>query len=79
MIDAFLNGNIDSDSQLNEKFRALSSTQRCVIMAIRNPHDFVLKPQKEGGGNNYYDDEAKDLLMKFVSPSTDTEFKEGLK
>ncbi|XP_062592431.1 glutathione synthetase-like [Saccostrea cucullata] len=31
-------------------------------MAINNPQDYVLKPQREGGGNNHYDDEIKTLL-----------------
>ena len=57
----------------------MSSTQKCLINAIKNPHDFVLKPQKEGGGNNYYDEEAKELLEKFIDKGSDTEFKEGLK
>ena len=38
-----------------------------------------MKPQKEGGGNNFYDDEMKDLLMKFVDPNTDKDYKESLK
>lgn len=31
-------------------------------MAIREPHRFVLKPQREGGGNNVYNDEIKTRL-----------------
>lgn len=27
--------------------------------AINNPGDYVLKPQREGGGNNHYDDESR--------------------
>ena len=38
-----------------------------------------MKPQKEGGGNNFYDDEAKALLQEFINPSTDPERKESLK
>jgi len=26
---------------------------------LSNPNEFVLKPQREGGGNNYYNDEIK--------------------
>ncbi|XP_022345572.1 glutathione synthetase-like [Crassostrea virginica] len=33
-------------------------------MAINNPGDYVLKPQREGGGNNHYDDEIKTLLTE---------------
>jgi hypothetical protein len=30
-----------------------------VERAILNPHEFVLKPQKEGGGNNFFDEELR--------------------
>jgi len=33
-----------------------------VEMAIKNPENFVLKPQREGGGNNLYDDELRVTL-----------------
>ena len=32
--------------------------------AIENPHNYVLKPQKEGGGNNFFDDELKANLIE---------------
>ena len=32
--------------------------------AISNPHDYVLKPNKEGGGNNIFGDKVKDLLLQ---------------
>lgn len=35
-----------------------------VEKAIENPTDFVLKPQKEGGGNNFFDEELKENLLK---------------
>ena len=53
--------------------------QQIVQNAIANPKQFVVKPQKEGGGNNFYDDDAKALLMEFIDPSTDSERKESLK
>ena len=34
-----------------------------VDKAIKRPHDYVLKPQKEGGGNNFYDKELKTKLI----------------
>ena len=49
----------------------LSDCQQAVIKALKNPHDYVLKPQKEGGGNNFYDDEAKELLQKFITADTE--------
>jgi glutathione synthase len=30
--------------------------------AIENPHSYVIKPMKEGGGNNFYDEEVKTIL-----------------
>lgn len=37
-------------------------------MAIRNPEDFVLKPQREGGGNNIYGpDIPKVWILNYVS------------
>mmetsp|Transcript_18308 Transcript_18308/g.36892 ORF Transcript_18308/g.36892 Transcript_18308/m.36892 type:complete len:523 (+) Transcript_18308:301-1869(+) len=39
-----------------------------VEAALANPRDFVLKPQREGGGNNLYDD---DLVKELKSMSYD--------
>ena len=57
-----------------ENYEDQPEVQEIVAKAIANPHDFVVKPQKEGGGNNFYDEEAKNLLQEFV-----TEKKESLK
>ena len=46
---------------------------------MTNYKEYVVKPQKEGGGNNFYDEEAKELLEKFVSKDTSVEEKESLK
>ena len=35
-----------------------------VARALQDPHQFVLKPQKEGGGNNFFDEELKANLIK---------------
>ena len=35
-----------------------------VEQALENPHEFVLKPQKEGGGNNFFDQELKENLLR---------------
>jgi len=40
--------------------RGLSAT--AVRAAIANPQAYVLKPQREGGGNNFYDEELKTAL-----------------
>ncbi|CDW80919.1 glutathione synthetase [Stylonychia lemnae] len=39
-----------------------SEVQEIIRKALDNPHDYVIKPQKEGGGNNFYDDQVKELL-----------------
>lgn len=36
--------------------------QPTVDMALQDPHAYVLKPQREGGGNNLYDDELVQAL-----------------
>ena len=41
--------------------------ERIVNMAIDNPHRFVLKPQREGGGNNFYGDELAHQLRSLTS------------
>jgi len=33
-------------------------------LAIDKPSNFVLKPQREGGGNNFYDEEMVSLIQK---------------
>ncbi|ESO98063.1 hypothetical protein LOTGIDRAFT_174392, partial [Lottia gigantea] len=35
---------------------------RAIKMAIKNPDQFVLKPQREGGGNNLYGNKMKEFL-----------------
>lgn len=37
---------------------------KAVAMAIDTPRKFVLKPQREGGGNNFYDDDVRIQLEK---------------
>lgn len=34
-----------------------------VEKAIANPNRFVIKPQMEGGGNNFYGDKVKNMLL----------------
>ncbi len=31
--------------------------------AIKNPQNYVLKPQREGGSNNYYDSKISEILL----------------
>ncbi|XP_025833858.1 glutathione synthetase-like [Agrilus planipennis] len=37
---------------------------QAVRMAIESPERFVLKPQREGGGNNIYGDQIRDAILK---------------
>lgn len=37
---------------------------RAVQMALEKPENFVLKPQREGGGYNIYDNDIKELMLK---------------
>ncbi|GIY07962.1 glutathione synthetase, partial [Caerostris darwini] len=39
-----------------------ASGDNAVSMGIQNPDKFVLKPEREGGGNNLYGDDLKNLL-----------------
>ncbi|CAD8206345.1 unnamed protein product [Paramecium octaurelia] len=47
--------------------------EKLIEMIQQNPHDYVLKPQREGGGNNYYDDQIIPELLK-LTPEQRTEF-----
>lgn len=48
---------------LEEIGKGNSEVDAIIEKAVQNPHDFVLKPQKEGGGNNFFDEELKALLQ----------------
>lgn len=41
-------------------------TQQTVDMILRNPQGFVLKPQREGGGNNIYGPDIPPLLSRLT-------------
>ncbi|CAF1591975.1 unnamed protein product [Rotaria magnacalcarata] len=45
-------------------FDNLETRQKNINLLRENPHDFVLKPNREGGGNNKYDDEILNLIEK---------------
>lgn len=38
---------------------------------MKDPGSYVLKPQREGGGNNYYGDEIKDILTGMLNKRED--------
>lgn len=40
--------------------------KKAVEMALKNPHKFVLKPQREGGMNNVYGEDIAEVLKKMT-------------
>jgi glutathione synthase len=38
-----------------EDYNDEEEVRNIVAKVIENPKDYVVKPQKEGGGNNFYD------------------------
>ncbi|XP_050415263.1 glutathione synthetase isoform X2 [Patella vulgata] len=42
---------------------------KALNMAVSNPDQFVLKPQREGGGNNLYGEEMKEFLLSIATCS----------
>lgn len=49
-----------------ENFDTDKEVAQIIEKAIQNPHNYVMKPQKEGGGNNFFDDEIARLLNEMV-------------
>ncbi|CAI9580595.1 unnamed protein product, partial [Staurois parvus] len=45
-----------------------------VKIALANPEHYVLKPQREGGGNNIYGDEIREVLEKVRHSSERTSY-----
>lgn len=61
----------DECAQLQQCFAGLyalhdddEATLRVIAAAIVSPHKYVLKPQREGGGNNLWADEMVDALKR---------------
>lgn len=63
-------GNNESISRVRNIFTGLysldfdESGERAVEMALRDAERFVLKPQREGGGNNVYGADVRTALMR---------------
>ncbi|CAF3454333.1 unnamed protein product [Rotaria socialis] len=62
--DENLSKNIRSTFARMFTFDDLEARQKNINLLRENPHDFVLKPNREGGGNNKYDDEILNLIEK---------------
>lgn len=55
-MNSFIKLNLTDDNSQNEH------GNRAVTMALKDPSKYVLKPQREGGGNNIYGDKIKEQL-----------------
>ncbi|MDP7407785.1 MAG: hypothetical protein QF495_13810, partial [SAR324 cluster bacterium] len=53
---------------LGEDTKALGESQNAMDLANKNPESWVLKPQREGGGNNYFDKEMTQKLSIMSPP-----------
>ena len=62
-----------------EDYNDEEEVRNIVAKVIENPKDYVVKPQKEGGGNNFYDHEAADLLKKFTAKDIEEKEFESMK
>ncbi|XP_025815509.1 glutathione synthetase, chloroplastic-like [Panicum hallii] len=65
VLERFLD-NKEDIAKLRKSFAGLWSldNEEIVKSAIEKPDLFVLKPQREGGGNNIYGHELRDMLIK---------------
>ncbi|XP_065212366.1 glutathione synthetase-like isoform X2 [Planococcus citri] len=79
VLDKFL-----KDEEKNKKVKGIftglysldlnAAGDEAVEMAVKNPDDFVLKPQREGGGNNVYGDDIPKLLSEIGKSKERTAF-----
>ena len=49
-----------------EDFQTDEEVKDIMLKAIKHPHDYVLKPQKEGGGNNFFDGDIPPKLQSML-------------
>ncbi|XP_030067274.1 glutathione synthetase [Microcaecilia unicolor] len=69
-LERFLPTNPEAVARIRKTFAGLFSLDlgeegdKTAAMAIATPEKFVLKPQREGGGNNIYSEEIKKVLEK---------------
>jgi len=70
VLEMYLENDVNSCNEIRSTFTGIYSLEiglegdLIVKEAIKNPEKFVLKPQREGGGNNLYDVEMYEKLMK---------------
>ncbi|CAL4899835.1 unnamed protein product [Urochloa decumbens] len=65
VLERFLNNKGDIE-KVRKCFAGLWSLENdsIVVSAIESPESFVLKPQREGGGNNIYGDNLRETLVR---------------
>ncbi|XP_015736853.1 glutathione synthetase isoform X1 [Coturnix japonica] len=69
-LEKLLPGNAEAVKRIRATFAGLYSLDvgeegdQIAATAIANPERFVLKPQREGGGNNLYGEELKQVLQR---------------
>ncbi|OCT62849.1 hypothetical protein XELAEV_18043940mg [Xenopus laevis] len=70
ILEKFLPDKPEAVARIRETFTGLYSLDigeegdEAVRVALANPDQFVLKPQREGGGNNLYGEELKEKLQE---------------
>ncbi|XP_070796039.1 glutathione synthetase isoform X2 [Pituophis catenifer annectens] len=80
VLERFLPNEPEAVAQLRATFTGLYSLEmdeegdKMVAIAIADPDRFVLKPQREGGGNNLYGNELKQVLEKIKDSSERTSY-----
>ncbi|XP_047453377.1 glutathione synthetase-like isoform X2 [Mugil cephalus] len=73
VLEKFFPGQPEAVEQIRATFTGLYTLDmgpegdRAVAMALANPHEFVLKTQREGGGNNYFGEDIVRVLQEFKS------------
>ncbi|CAI9271877.1 unnamed protein product [Lactuca saligna] len=74
VLERFLD-NKDDIAKLQACFAGLWSLDdsNAVKNAIEQPGAFVMKPQREGGGNNIYGDEVKEMLVRLQKEGSEEE------
>ncbi|KAM5135597.1 glutathione synthetase [Mantella aurantiaca] len=70
ILEKFLPDFPESVARIRETFAGLYSLDigeegdHTVTIALANPEQYVLKPQREGGGNNIYGEEIREVLQR---------------
>ncbi|XP_075702846.1 glutathione synthetase isoform X2 [Rhinoderma darwinii] len=80
VLEKFLPDQPEAVSRIRETFAGLYSLDigeegdQTVKIALENPEQYVLKPQREGGGNNIYGHEIKEVLERVKNSKERTSY-----